>query len=263
MSNVSSEPEESASKGLPDKGPQVPWGPVSAVLFTLLTFVGAQLIAGFVLVFVARELSAADPAAWLNSITGQFCFVTLSDVLIIANLWGFLRPRHGTLRHLGYSRSPEVRDLFFTVAGYAVYFVLLIVASALAQDAFHVNVNQKQELGFDALFSPTERLLAFASLVLLPPFVEETIFRGFLFGGLRKKMKFIYATIITSLLFAAPHLLASTHGLLWIAGVDTFVMSLVLCYLREKTGALWASIGLHALKNSIAYFILIHSVAAL
>ncbi|MGH7237402.1 MAG: CPBP family glutamic-type intramembrane protease [Candidatus Saccharimonadales bacterium] len=37
------------------------------------------------------------------------------------------------------------------------------------------------------------------------------------------------------------------------AGVDTFILSTVLCYLREKTGRLYAGIGVHALKNFVAF----------
>jgi len=45
----------------------------------------------------------------------------------------------------------------------------------------------------------------------------------------------------------------SGQPLLWVAGIDTFILSLVLIYLREKTDSLYASIGLHMLKNTIAF----------
>ncbi len=38
--------------------------------------------------------------------------------------------------------------------------------------------------------------------------------------------------------------------LLWIAGIDTFVLSLVLTpYAREKTGSIWTSVGIHAYQK--------------
>ena len=62
------------------------------------------------------------------------------------------------------------------------------------------------------------------------------------------------AVIGTSLLFAAGHLAeGGSAGLLYIAAIDTFSLSLVLIYLREKTDGLWASMTLHALKNGIAF----------
>jgi membrane protease YdiL (CAAX protease family) len=46
---------------------------------------------------------------------------------------------------------------------------------------------------------------------------------------------------------------AESGGLLYIAGLDTFILSLFLIYLREKTDGLWASMALHALKNGVAF----------
>jgi membrane protease YdiL (CAAX protease family) len=89
---------------------------------------------------------------------------------------------------------------------------------------------------------------------VLPPIVEETVFRGFIFTGLRGKLKFVWAAVLTSLLFATAHLeFGSGKPLLWVAGLDTFTLSLALCYLREKTGSLWPGILLHALKNGVAF----------
>lgn len=78
--------------------------------------------------------------------------------------------------------------------------------------------------------------------------------RGFLYTTLKKALKPIWAVLLTSALFAAAHLSeGGSSGLLWIGALDTFVLSLVLIYLREKTGGLWASITLHAIKNGIAF----------
>ena len=79
--------------------------------------------------------------------------------------------------------------------------------------------------------------------------------RGFLFGALRRSTGFWISAAITSVIFASLHLGGGEQGagLLWIAAIDTFILSLALCYLREKTGRLWASIGLHAIKNGVAF----------
>jgi membrane protease YdiL (CAAX protease family) len=96
--------------------------------------------------------------------------------------------------------------------------------------------------------------LTFISLVILPPLVEETLMRGYLYGSLRKNMSKIGAALVTSIIFASAHLeFGSGAPLLWIAALDTFVLSLFLVYLREKTGSLWAGMLVHALKNGIAF----------
>jgi membrane protease YdiL (CAAX protease family) len=130
------------------------------------------------------------------------------------------------------------------------------VVTSWAASRFHINLDQKQELGFDAVVGTIERLMAFVSLVVLPPIVEEVMFRGFLFAGLRKKLPFPAVALLVSLIFASLHLLEGSGGLLWVAGIDTFVLSLVLCYVREKTGNLWAGIAVHMLKNCVAFLYL-------
>lgn len=206
--------------------------------------------------------SREEVNSWLNSVPGQFVFVVVAEGLTLSILWWFLKRRKVSIKALGFYRKPLLTDLALVCIGFVVYYALLALAAGIANSAFHVNLDQKQELGFDDVTNNLHRLMAFVSLVVLPPVVEEIVFRGFLYGGLRKKMNMWGAMLVTSLLFAAPHLLESQGGgLLWIAAVDTLVLSFVLCYLREKTGNLWASIGVHALKNGLAFlylFILVH-----
>jgi membrane protease YdiL (CAAX protease family) len=146
-------------------------------------------------------------------------------------------------------------DVVYALAGFALYFVGYAIVLTIATHIFpSINVDQKQELGFQNTSGTINLFLTFLSLVILPPIVEETVFRGFVFSGLKNKLPFIYAAIGTSLLFASAHLqYGSGKPLLWIAALDTFTLSMVLCYLRQKTGGLWAGIFLHALKNGIAF----------
>jgi hypothetical protein len=81
--------------------------------------------------------------------------------------------------------------------------------------------------------------------------------RGFLFSSLKRGMTVVVAAIVTSSIFAIAHLqFGSDAPLLWLAAIDTFVLSLVLCYLRQKTGSLWPCIGLHMIKNGLAFTVL-------
>jgi len=80
------------------------------------------------------------------------------------------------------------------------------------------------------------------------------MFRGFVYTGLRTKLQPVGSALITSAVFASLHLeFGNGAPLLWVAAIDTFILSLVLCYLREKTGSLWPGICLHALKNFVAF----------
>jgi membrane protease YdiL (CAAX protease family) len=44
---------------------------------------------------------------------------------------------------------------------------------------------------------------------------------------------------------------------MWAAAFDTFILSVVLVYLREKTGALYAGMLVHMLNNLLAFFVVI------
>lgn len=241
-----------------EKGAAVGWGPVLAIIGTIGVYFFSQIIIGILLglFFGLPDWSDAKITDWTNSTLGQFLLVTASGLATIGTLYLFIRLRHASFRALGFIRRPEWRDATFTAAGFFVYFLLLIAASVIARQVFGVDTEQEQDIGFEQAKTGGGSLaLVFLSLVIIPPIVEEMIFRGFLFGGLRTKLSLTWATVITSVLFAAPHLLGSDSGLLWIAAVDTFVLSLVLCYVREKSGALWACIGIHAVKNSLAFLV--------
>lgn len=253
-------PEYDLSK----QGGRAHWGPTAAILYTFFLYFGGQFLAGVALGILAIAFGPSlGLAGGAPSIAAQFYFVLISDAIMLTALWLFLRARRNSFVQLGFKRKPAWLDAGYAAVGYLVYFGLLIIALSVLGPLTGINLEQEQELGFDNIFSQAEKLMGLVALVLLPPIVEEFIFRGFLFGGLRTKMKFVGAALITSTLFAVPHLFASSEGLLWVAGVDTFVLSMVLCYLREKTGALWAPIAVHGIKNAIAYTILLTGVAAL
>jgi membrane protease YdiL (CAAX protease family) len=82
--------------------------------------------------------------------------------------------------------------------------------------------------------------------------------RGYLYSGLRSKLKYLPALLITSLLFGAAHLSENDSGLLWSGALDTFLLSVVLVYLRENTGALYAGMLVHMANNVIAFSVHFH-----
>jgi membrane protease YdiL (CAAX protease family) len=265
MSNASSDEQQPKPASPKSAFPGVSWSPASAILITIVAFFMAQVAAAVLMGIVPGVLgwSENEITRWFETVSGQFIFVLAAEAMTILILWWFLKRRRASVRALGFHRAPVWKDLAYVGAGFGVYFVLLILVTTLGGELFNLDVEQKQDVGFDAVVSNPERLMAFVSLVILPPIVEEVVFRGFLYGGLRRKLRMWGAILVTSLMFAAPHLLASEDGgLLWVAAVDTFVLSVVLCYLREKTGNLWASIGVHAIKNGLAFiylFILVGS----
>jgi len=110
-------------------------------------------------------------------------------------------------------------------------------------------------------------LLTMVAVALL----EELLFRGVLFGSLRRCLEWRLAAVLGSLLFAAAHFLdakpSNPDTITWISGLITlpkmtrpiledspafirfinlFLAGLILCCLYQRTENLYCSIGLHA-----------------
>jgi len=209
----------------------------------------------------ALHWSHARAEDWFNSVAGQFVFVVLAESVIVAIVLWFLHSRKASIRAVGFHRRIAPKDVLYVAVTFGAYFIAVALATSLFKVLFHIDLDAKQELGFDTVISNGDKILTFMSLVIIPPLVEEFLFRGFLFTGLRTKLPFLGATVLTSLLFASLHLAEGSGGVLWVAGIDTFILSLFLCYLREKTGNLWAGILLHGLKNGVAFLYLYVFVA--
>ncbi len=238
-------------------GKRVPWSPFTGVVYALVVYFAAQLGASM-LVIIYPHLKGWNQSAanyWLdNSVVAQFWFVLFAEALTFGAMWWFIHWRGAKLRAIGW-RKPRWRDPAYAMSAFFIYFLAYALLLTIATHLFpSLNVNQKQDLGFQGASGNSNLALTFLSLVVLPPLVEETVFRGFVFTGLRNKLKPVWAALITSLLFASAHLeFGSGKPLLWAAGLDTFTLSLALCYLRQKTDSLWPGICLHALKNGVAF----------
>lgn len=223
----------------------------------MVLFFATQLLSA---IFISAYLSArgmSDDRAqnYLNDSTGaQFIFMIIYSALLIFGVWIFLRHYRQKFSLIGF-KKPRLRDPLYGLAAVPVYFGLYLLTVLIATQFFpSLDINQQQEIGFKNVSGAVPLALAFVSLVILPPLVEEISVRGFLYSSLRKAMPLIYAAILTSLLFAIAHLPeGGDKGPLYIAAIDTFVLSLILVFLREKTGSLWAGITLHAIKNFIAF----------
>ena len=158
-------------------------------------------------------------------------------------------------RFIGYTRSLKLKDVGGALVGYAVYFILSALILLVVQAAFHgLDLNQKQALGISVPSTSFDLITTFIVLVIVPPLVEETLFRGVLFSTIRRGYAVPITAVVTSLVFGAAHLNEAAGGALNVGlFLDTFSLSLVLCYLRIRTGALWSGMLLHGLKNFVAF----------
>jgi membrane protease YdiL (CAAX protease family) len=83
-------------------------------------------------------------------------------------------------------------------------------------------------------------------VILVAPVCEELFFRGFLYRILRTRMALWPAAIVDGVLFGL------VHGSWVILPILTF-LGVLLCWVYERTGSLFATIAIHALNNTISY----------
>ena len=94
--------------------------------------------------------------------------------------------------------------------------------------------------------TPLYALLLIFATVLIAPFSEEILFRGFLQQFLENHWKDVTkAVLITSLFFAAIHM---NPG--WI--IQIYLLGIILGYLAWKTGSVFPGLILHSLNNGMA-----------
>jgi membrane protease YdiL (CAAX protease family) len=268
MSNASSNPRKLGFfKKRESKEPAGNFGnPWLVFLTTLLIFIVSQLLAAFIIELVYSIINGGLPAnadSFLDaSATSDFFYVLLAESLSVFFVFKVLKARGLRLAKIGLGRLPRLSDLIRALIGFGIFYGLLIVAGLILTLIFpDLNNNQAQDVGFNTLNTPLDHALAFIALVFLPPLGEETLVRGYLYSGLRSRWRFVPAMLATSLLFGLAHLQTGQGtSLLWAAGVDTFVLSLVLVYLRESTGALYAGMVVHSLNNLIAFGVHFHGV---
>lgn len=172
-------------------------------LFLLALIVDVPLIGGTLL--LARWLLRARPA----------------DL-------GLLRPRRADLRY---------GLIFGTGLFVASIAIGLVQAAAVGKEQQSV---AQALLGHRGLAALALDLIAIA---VLTPIAEELVFRGVLFGGLRQRLPFVGAALITTTLFMLVH-----EPQAW-PGVFVLAFGLALAY--ERTGTLWASIATHATVNGL------------
>ena len=141
-------------------------------------------------------------------------------------------------------------DIGMGVIGFILSMIGALIIGALASAIFPwIDMEEAQEVGFDNISGFKDMLMAFLALVVIAPVAEEIVFRGWLYGKLRRRTWAIPAIMLTSVAFGVA------HGQ-WNVGITVAVMSLFMCLIREMTGTIYGGMIVHMLKNGLAFYLL-------
>lgn len=232
---------------------------------SILLFFSCQIFAVILLVIVfklfGKNTTQVEKLMADNSYV-QGVLTAVVAVLVVYSIVAILRfIKQKPRKFLLLQNTPSFKQLGDVAITYGVYFVTLavvVVAINIINTTFFPNAplidtNQAQDLGV-ASAAGWGLLPIFVMLVVIPPIYEEIMFRGFLFQMLKRRSSVIIAGILTSALFGIAHL--EFNNLNWIAAIDTLIFSGFLIYISQKHKSLYSSMFLHAIKNSIAFYVL-------
>jgi membrane protease YdiL (CAAX protease family) len=128
------------------------------------------------------------------------------------------------------------------------YYILGGVLLTLAVQFVPAILPDKSNFPLQQLFnSPASAYATAIFAVVIAPFMEELIFRGFLFSVFELRVGMRFAVIVTAILFGAMH--AYEYKGAWNHLMLIFVVGLVLSLARGLTGKLAPSVLLHVTYN--------------
>ena len=244
------------------------------LIWTAATVIVSQLVVGYVmLLLLGREafsqtiplavhsaLSYILALAWLLFATPRIVVVFNSknkqkndeapdDKKIMSNVVG--------RGDLGLKGLPTWTDIGLAPVGFIVSTLVAAGLAAIFSMFPWFDAEQTQDIGFSTFLVGIDRIVAFVILVVIAPIAEEVIFRGWLYGKIRRilsegvseALSITISILLVSLLFGVVHMQ-------WNVGVNVFALSVVLCGMREITGTIYAGILTHMLKNGVAFFLL-------
>jgi membrane protease YdiL (CAAX protease family) len=230
------------------------------VLWTAGVFYGVQYLAAGLVYFlhlVGIELTLDDTNTLGVMLYEAGVYLCMLVIAVGAPLLLKRQLGLGSAREvLGLARRITWSDVGEFAKRLPAYYVIIIAVTLVLSLFSRDILTSEQAIGYaTADNSPWQLGLIFLALVVIAPVAEELIMRGMLYGRLRSIVSFWPAAVLTSLLFGLAHLLAAGQLQIGVA-VDTFVLSMLMCGAREKTGTLYAPILMHMSKNLIAFILL-------
>ncbi|MDF2461413.1 MAG: rane protein of unknown function [Candidatus Saccharibacteria bacterium] len=236
------------------RGPEflhVPWT-LTDLLVMVISWIGIQVVLILALGFLAGYVPAIREfldGVKDGEILNLFALDMVDALAGLGVIWLFLRKYRVGIRSLGWRPFDPGKAILYIV-GILLFFV---VASALllwlvSKLVPGFNADQAQDNAFIES-AAQNRNLALIALVLIPPILEETIFRGFMFPVMARNWGVVWGAIGSSVVFGLAHFQANIS-------LYTFLLGLLLCFMYVKLKSIWPGIALHMLNNYLAFLAL-------
>jgi len=227
------------------------WGIGDVALALLAVVVGAVVIlapAAGVAAVLARGTQLEEHEGAMAALLGGN--IAVEALLLLLPLWVVMRRGHKATS-LGW-RWPRRAGIWAGIgaltAAYAILGVYGVIVQALGLDELQPK-SAFPEVVFER---PVLIALVGVMVLALAPIAEETFFRGFVFGGLRRRWGIVWAALASGVLFGLMHLQAG-------AIVPFTAIGVVFALAYSYTGSLLPSIWAHLAFNSVSFGVLVAS----
>jgi uncharacterized protein len=251
---------EPAAQTSPPDPDHPKWGPVTGIvtwLFSIGATIVIPLIAVLVYYFLERKRGAPLPApgdeagfrAWLQSPPVVLVMVAssiIAHVLTAVVCWAVVtriraRPFWSSL---GWNWGGKN-------FGYWLIASLIIIYVVLGVDQVLVKLLPQRPTPFDEILKTSDnvRFTVAAMAVLTAPLIEELVYRGVLFSGLRKRFSAWMTVILVTLLFAGVHV--PQYWGAWASMAGLTLLSFVLTSIRALTKSILPCVLVHMLFNTV------------
>ena len=245
--------EHSANVHLPTRTPalsatgMVPWNHWDLAKAIAIVMIGS-LIAGAIAVVTADTF--LDPGQEYEDEASALTIILLANLvaqellLLGALVWFTVRKYGSDWAALGLLKPDRVRWWFpalLTLAALGVIYGWVAVMSLMGWT--------EDRMPAQAFDNAGPLIVIVVGAVFMAPVIEELFFRGFLYGGLEGRWGWLFAAVVSSLLFGLAHL--SPYAL-----VPFTAVGFLFAWSFRYTGSITSSIVAHAIVNTVSVAIL-------
>lgn len=197
--------------------------------FPILNLILVGFIQGFFLGYTNSNIELLNKNIFYLTIAGDVLTLILIIIMLIPS--GF-----GLLKRINIKKIDFKEYIYILVFSVAVSIILLFLAGILSQLIPGYNNVSKTLSG--ARQSIVQTIIA----VIFIPIYEEILFRGIIFGYLRKNFNIYLAIFGQSLIFGFMHLNL-------VQGIYTFILGIILALVYMESKSILGNITMHIVFN--------------
>ena len=245
----------------PDRPRWGPWTGIGVWLFSVAATIAIPFIAMMIWVVVAQsrgmipeggiDQEQLPPSLLLAGIYST----VLAHLITVAFCWAVVT----NLR-----KQPFLKSLGWDWGGRSVgYWVLISIGVVIGIMGLGIMLSKflpESESSFAKMLKTSQSVRVAVALLasLTAPFVEELVYRGVLFSGLRKRLSQAATVIIVMLIFAGVHV--PQYWGAWASIIGLTVLSLILTLVRAKTRSILPCVAIHFIHNTIVSVLIVAGI---